>query len=91
MILVEKLGAAYKAVGNRLRTYPAHPSLIRNFNKAPEWGLLKMPGTFSPRRDSTSAVWNEEHHHKAFGGRPCAVFQYKGEAMDEATATRLLA
>jgi hypothetical protein len=84
MILVEKLGAAYKAVGNRMRTYPAHPALIRSFNKSNQWGLMKRPGEYSPRRGDTSEV-------EGFGGRPCAVFQYKGEPMNVETARRLLA
>jgi len=84
MILVEKLGAAYKAVGNRMRTYPAHPALIRSFNKSDQWGLMKLPGEYSPRRGDTSEV-------EGFGGRPCAVFQYKGEPMNVETARRLLA
>lgn len=84
MILTEKLGAAYKAVGNRMRTYPAHPSLIRSFNKSNQWALMKKPGEYSPRRGNTSEV-------DGFGGRPCAVFQYKGEAMEVETARRLLA
>ena len=84
MILIEKLGAAYKACGYRLRTYPAHPSLIRSFNKSPQWGLMKKPGEYSPRAGNTSEV-------EGFGGRPCAVFQYKGATMDEAIAKRLTA
>lgn len=84
MILVEKLGAAYKALGKRMRTYPAHPSLIRSFNKSDNWGLMKRPGEYSPRAGDSSEV-------AGFGGRPCAVFQYKGEAMDAGIAGRLLA
>jgi ABC-type phosphate/phosphonate transport system ATPase subunit len=84
MILAEKMGAAYKAVGNRLRTYPAHPSLIRSFNKSDQWALMKRPGEYSPRRGNTSEV-------DGFGGRPCAVFQYKGEVMNAEDARRLLA
>jgi hypothetical protein len=84
MILMEKLGAAYTAIGNRMRTYPAHPSLIRSFNKSDQWALKKKPGEYSPRRGETSEV-------DGFGGRPCAVFQYKGAPMDVEIARRLLA
>jgi len=84
MILVEKLGAAYKALGNRMRTYPAHPSLIRSFNKSNQWALMKRPGEYSPRAGNTSEV-------EGFGGRPCAVFQYKGAEMNAQDARRLLA
>jgi hypothetical protein len=84
MILVEKMGAAYKAASHRLRTYPAHPSLIRSFGKSEKWALVKKPGVYSPRKGDSSSV-------DGFGGRPCAVFEYKGEAMDTTTAKRLLA
>jgi hypothetical protein len=84
LILVEQMGAAYRAVGNRLRTYPAHPSLIRSFAKSSGWACVKKPGNYSPRKGDSSSV-------DGFGGRPCAVFEYKGEGMDATTAKRLLA
>jgi hypothetical protein len=34
MILADTLGAAFKAQGHRLHTYPAHPSLVRAFDKS---------------------------------------------------------
>jgi len=84
MILVEKLGAAYKAMNKRMRTYPAHPSLIRSFNNSDQWMLIKRPGEYSARQSDTAEIGGH------FGGRPCAVFQYKGKAMDDAEAKRLL-
>ena len=85
MILAEKLGAAYKGAGFRFRTYPAHPSLIRSFGKWREhWGLSKPAGTFSPHKGDTSSV-------SGFGGRPCAVFEYVGSALDRMEAARLVA
>ncbi len=78
--LVDRLGAMYKATGQRLHTYPAHPALVRGFDKSKMWGLVKKPGEFSPKEGGTSTVGG-------FGGRPCAVFQYAGPAhvdVDEA-------
>jgi ABC-type lipoprotein export system ATPase subunit len=87
MILAEKLGAAYKAVGKRFHTYPAHPSLVRSFARVPdEWRLEKRAGTFSARAGASSSISS----HNGFGGRPCAVFEYIGAAMKTADARRLL-
>lgn len=67
MVLCDKIAAEYKAAGKRLRTYPAHPSLVRSFNRSPNWKLIKKPGLFSKKGSSLD-----------FGGRPCAVFEFKG-------------
>lgn len=86
MILIEQVGAAHKAVGQRLRTYPAHPALVRAFDKSPKWQMEKRPGEFSPNSDAESASSTLSN-----GGRPCAVFQYCGPAMPSKTqAERLI-
>jgi ABC-type ATPase involved in cell division/GNAT superfamily N-acetyltransferase len=82
MILVEKLGAAYKALGQRLHTYPAHPALIRSFDKSSVWRMEKRPGTFLAS-ESVRATCRSHH-------RPCATFSYAGEAMDFALADALV-
>lgn len=84
MILSEKLGAAYKAVGKRMHTYPAHPALIRSFDKSPVWRLDKRPGTFSARDGQTSGIGNLSK------SRPCAVFSYCGGAADRDESARLI-
>lgn len=61
MLLVEQLGAAHKGVGKRLHTYPAHPALIRNFDRSKVWRLVKAPGTHSAKAGKTSTA--------AMGGR----------------------
>ena len=43
-VLVNALGGAYKAVGERLHTYPAHPALIHGFDRSPVWSLKQRPG-----------------------------------------------
>lgn len=76
LALVDRLGAAQKAVGRRLRTYPAHRGLVQSFGRSPQWNQLKKFGTFSPSSEGNSATVKA----KAFGGRPCAVFEYVGDA-----------
>jgi len=81
MALVDELGAAYKAVGKRLHTYPAHPALIRTFDKSKRWAMTKRPGQLVAG-GRTGVV------HAAAEARPCATFEYVGPAMgrDEAVA-----
>lgn len=81
MILAEKLGAAWKAIGDRFHTYPAHPSLIRSFDRSPLWAMERRPGVFSSRNAGTAG---------SHGGRPCAVFSYRGETMNEREARQLV-
>lgn len=84
MILADTLGSAHKALGNRLHTYPAHPSLVRAFDKSKCWGMIKMPGAFLPATGGTSSI------EKMNKRRPCATFVYRGEAMDHAEAQSLI-
>lgn len=83
-VLSDAVGAALKASGFRFRSYPAHPSLVRAFDQSSKWSMKKAPGKHSQAGGTTSAVGG-------FGGRPCAVFEYVGPAMDKAQAERLLA
>lgn len=84
MVLVEKLGAAHRALGLRLRTYPAHPSLIRSFDKSSSWKMVKAPGKHESVNDRGTLVGK-------FGGRPNATFEYAGPVMDQRQAQRLIA
>jgi len=77
-VLTDALGAAFKACGQRMHTYPAHPSLIRSFDRAPAWKLERKPGLI---RKSSGFVKN-------FGGRPNAVFSYAGPAAENVVAAR---
>lgn len=84
MILAEKLGAAHRSIGHRFHTYPAHPSLVRSFDRSKMWAMKKKPGSYSPRRGQSSSLGADN-----MGGRPCAVFEFCGSAMfnsDEAAA-----
>lgn len=82
MCLVDTLGAAHRAVGRRLRTYPAHPSLVRAFDKSAAWTMAKPPGRFLTNSSRTGLGFT--------GGRPCATFEYVGAEMPDGQAARRL-
>lgn len=98
MILSDALGAAHKGLGHRFHTYPAHPSLVRSFDRSPRWVMHKKPGVFSPSLGKTSGLKNAnrtkdgEHDGKKWnmGSRPCAVFQYSGDVMPRDQAFAML-
>lgn len=81
-VLVDKIAAAYKARGKRVHHYPAHPSFIRAMDRSSAWALMKKPGTFSTRHGSDP--------DKVMGGRPCAVFEYVGQAAASSEAAAIL-
>jgi len=83
--LVDALGSAYMAEGYRLRTYPAHPSLIRAFDKSRFWKLTKKPGLIQKTRKGVTAKYNP---NKVC--RPGAVFQYAGVPMEKEGANALI-
>jgi len=87
MALADTLGAAYRGVGKRLHTYPAHPALMRSFDRSTAWALTKRPGfsTSSNRASGSSSLKG------LIGARPCAVFEYCGPALERAEAERLIA
>jgi ABC-type lipoprotein export system ATPase subunit len=82
-ILLEHLGAAYKALGYYLHMYPAHPSLIRSFYKNKDWNLRSKSGFSTPTSKSSTLSGR-------MGGRPCAVFRYCGKAMNYDKANDLV-
>jgi ABC-type lipoprotein export system ATPase subunit len=85
MALVDALGAAYRATGRRLHTYPAHPALIRSFDRSRAWRIKTKPGA---RYNVTRHV--ERGGLEKLGGRPGAVFEYAGHEMDAYAAQRLI-
>lgn len=86
MVLVGKLGAAYRALGERMRCYPAHPSLISAYKRSNDWKCVKKGGDFSPKQGKTSGMGSTG----AMGGRPCAVFEYDGPPSDKLEAMKLI-
>lgn len=80
-VLIDHIAAMFAADGKRVRTYPAHPSLIRGFDRSKSWRLAKRPGHYSAAAGKSSTV-------AGFGGRPCAVFEYSGPVSGDAALSR---
>lgn len=90
-ILTEYIAAMYRAIGERVRTYPAHPAFVRGYDRSPLWKLEKKPGTFGPRVGATSGMRRADGTVSwRAGSRPCAVFEYIGPAIAEDEARRVL-
>ena len=87
MMLVDELGAAYKARGFHLHTYPAHPGLIRTFQKSPTWRQTMQS---TKNLGNPSSGGNSSIRYGGFGGRPNAVFDYVGPSMPVSAADRLI-
>jgi len=92
LALADNVGAAYKAIGMRLRTYPAHAALIRSFDRSPRWVVARKPGDLGGRAGEKAKLLGKksEDGQKGYIKRPCAVFEYVGPALEEAQARRLL-
>ena len=88
-VLIEAVASVYAGVGKTVHTYPAHPALIRGFDKSPKWELRKKPGRFSPAPGHTSTL--DKAGSSQIGGRPCAVFRYHGAAMEHTKSLQFLA
>lgn len=82
-VLMEQLGAAYKALGARLRNYPAHPSFVRAHARSSNWQMTRDAGNFG-------ALPGVNGQRGLTGGRPCAVFEYVGAADPDLLAARRL-
>lgn len=89
-VLGDRLGAMAKDLGSRLRVYPAHPPLIRSYDRSPHWQLIKQPG----RMTHVSSKRLQGLTRGAFvtntGGRPNAVFEYVGPSAGDPRASRAL-
>tara|TARA_R110000782_G_scaffold259110_2_gene349302 strand:+ start:14569 stop:15690 length:1122 start_codon:yes stop_codon:yes gene_type:complete len=76
MILIERISQAYAALGMQINCYPAHPSLIRACQKAPEWNQTTKAGSNLGKNSKTMPV----------GGRQNATFRYTGAPMVDVEA-----
>jgi GNAT superfamily N-acetyltransferase/ABC-type uncharacterized transport system YnjBCD ATPase subunit len=87
--LVDRVAAAYTALGFDVHTYPAHPALIRSFDRSTIWQLRHRPATFVPQHGLKSrqniATWGWKQ-----GRRPNAVFRYVGAPLDVSQARGLV-
>lgn len=84
--LADRVASAYKARGKRYHAYPAHPSLMRSFDRSPNWKLIREPGF----KNSNIIPSYSNVDVQTFGGRPCAVFAYCGPEMQDHTTAELL-
>ena len=84
-VLIDRIAAMYRAIGRRVRTYPAHPALIRGFDRSKTWALKQKPGyqAKTSRTNGLSAVWHP-------GSRPCAVFEYCGPTHPDRSEAALI-
>jgi GNAT superfamily N-acetyltransferase len=86
-VLVDTVAAAYTAQRFDVHTYPAHPALIRAFDRSRLWQLRQKPATFAvqhgPRSQFADSSWKQ-------GGRPNATFRYVGPPLDRGDARTLL-
>lgn len=93
-VLVDAVAAAYTAQRFDVHTYPAHPSLIRAFDRSSKWQLRMKPATFSVNHGPNSVFVgpdspNAKQSWKQ-GARPNATFRYVGEPLSRADARALL-
>ena len=88
-VLIDTVAKLYRALGYRTRTYPAHPALVRSFQRSPHWAIKRKPGEFV----GTSALSGNMHKTGWIQGRrPNAIFEWCGEAWhDRLEAKRVLA
>ena len=84
--LSDRVAAAYHALGFDVHIYPAHPALIRSFDRSPVWELRHRPQTFVTAKGPRSM----QHHSRwKQGARPNAVFRYRGEPLELELAVAL--
>ncbi len=84
MVLIETVASAYKAIGKRVRTYPAHPALIRTFDRSSRWCMKKEPGTFGPATGASSSLQTLNKN------RPSGAFEYVGTDIPRSEAVALI-
>jgi ABC-type lipoprotein export system ATPase subunit len=76
--LIDNVAAGMKSIGKRVHTFPAHPALIRSFDRSPKWAMVRRPGT--------SAFAAHGPNRRIKQTRQCATFEYVGEAKPENVA-----
>jgi ABC-type lipoprotein export system ATPase subunit len=84
MRLGERVAGAYKRSGKRLRMYPAHPALVRAFDKNPRWELKTKAFEGGHIAATSSCAWHQ------WGARACTVFEYCGPALSTEDAYAVL-
>lgn len=89
-VLMGKLGAAHKSLGNRLRAYPKHPAFIQTFKRNKEWKLIED----SKQRTSTFRTKSKKFAKlKEWSFKPRftgAIFEYIGPKIEKDLAEKLI-
>ncbi len=75
--LAEAIGAAYRTIDFRLHCYPAHPALMRSFDRSPYWALVTAPGTQRANTRGDRSIGRQSTRQTN------AVFAYAGPRMDD--------
>ena len=57
---------------------------MRSFDRSQRYVMMKKPGTYNARPGTTTSI---QRLHKM---RPCAVFEYRGDALAKEQAARLI-
>lgn len=70
-VLTDQIAAAYTKLGHPFHTYPAHPALIRAFDRSPLWALERAPYMQGRSKTSRIPAWKA-------GNRSNATFRYIG-------------
>lgn len=87
-ILNETIGSAYTTLGYRYRVYPAHPALISQRVKSPNWMMVKKPGYKNVTKQKSTLPYKSDS--QVLGSRPCAIFEYCGPTMEEHRARQII-
>jgi ABC-type Mn2+/Zn2+ transport system ATPase subunit len=88
--LVDTIAAVYVAIGETVHTYPAHPALVRAFDRNPKWAMMKRAGQFANTHRTQHQIAAGNMRMWAFGHRPNAVFKYQGPSASLDDARRCL-
>jgi ABC-type lipoprotein export system ATPase subunit/GNAT superfamily N-acetyltransferase len=93
-VLLDFLGGIYAANNEHLKTYPAHPALIKSFYRSKKWANVKREGSISkviaPHLRSKVNVKSTLSQSTILGGRPNAVFEYIGPKGDRYESLKML-
>mgnify|MGYP001287121121 CR=1 FL=1 len=85
-VLINTVGSAYRALGENIRCYPAHPSFIRSYKKQKYW---KNHGQRKPQRAGKNALKNIIKSQKQSMRTPF-IFEYRGPRMAKKEAKKLI-
>jgi ABC-type ATPase involved in cell division len=83
-VLCDFVASCYKAIGFDYMTHPAHPALIRSYDKSALYELTRRPAKMCATGATGATTGNVNHM------RACASFRYAGPSVELETARKLL-